>query len=104
MPTRSSQRFRRWRRYTHITVRGLIALVVVMALGFAWEAHRTRIQRTAVATIRAADGSVRYNWQWKAGEPVPDAKPPAPQQDADRPAKVYKPETPVAVLTLGELA
>ncbi len=57
--------------YMHITVRGLIALVGVIALGLAWEAHRTRIQRRAVATIHAADGSVKYNWQWKDGEPVP---------------------------------
>jgi Leucine rich repeat/Leucine Rich repeat len=80
MPAGSSQRFRRWRRYLRITVRGLIALVVVMALGLAWEAHRTRIQRRAVATIRAADGSVKYDWQWRDGEPVPDGKPPAPPQ------------------------
>jgi Leucine Rich Repeat (LRR) protein len=80
MPTRSSQRFRRWCRYLCTSVRGLIALVVVMALGFAWEAHRTRVQRRAVAMIRAADGSVQYNWQWRDGEPVPDGKPPAPQQ------------------------
>jgi Leucine Rich repeat len=80
MPTHSRQRFRRWRRYLHISVRGVVALVVVMACGLAWEAHRTRIQRRAVATIRAADGLVKYNWEWRGGEPVPDAKPPAPQQ------------------------
>ena len=80
MPTRSGQRFRRWRRYLHISVRGMIALVVVIALGLAWEAHRTRVQRRAVATIHAADGSVKYNWEWKDGEPVPNAKPPAPEQ------------------------
>jgi hypothetical protein len=80
MPTYSRQRFRRWRRSLRVSVRGLMALVVVMALGLAWEAHRTRIQRHAVATIRAADGSVKYNWQWENGEPVPDAKPPGPQQ------------------------
>jgi hypothetical protein len=79
MPTRSSQRFRRWLRYLR-TVRGLTALVVIMALGLAWEAHRTRVQRSAVATIRAADGSVKYNWEWRDGEPIPDAKPPAPEQ------------------------
>ncbi len=80
MPTRSSQRFRRWRRYLLTTMRGLIGLVVVIALGLAWEAYRTRVQRRAVATIRAADGSVKYNWQWKDGQEVPGAKPPAPQQ------------------------
>jgi Leucine-rich repeat (LRR) protein len=80
VPTHSRQRFRRWRRYLRITVRGLIALVGVMALGLGWEAYRTRLQRRAVGTIRAADGSVKYNWQWRNGEPVRDAKPPAPQQ------------------------
>jgi hypothetical protein len=80
MPARSKQRFRRWRRCLRLTVRGLIALILFMALGLAWEAYRTRIQRRAIATIRAADGSVKYNWQWKNGEPVPDAKPPAPEQ------------------------
>jgi hypothetical protein len=80
MPGRSGQRFRRWRRYLHITVRGMIALIVVIALALAWEAYLTRVQRHAVAKIRAADGSVKYNWEWKDGEPIPGAKPPAPEQ------------------------
>ena len=80
MPTRPGQRFRRWRRYLHITVRGLIVLIVVIALGLAWEAYRTRVQQLAVIKIRMTDGSVKYNWEWRDGEPVPNAKPPAPQQ------------------------
>ena len=82
MPTRSGQRFRRWRRYLHISVRGMIALVVVIALGLAWggASHVATCRPRGGNDPRVADGSVKYNWEYRDGESVPNGSPPAPQQ------------------------
>jgi hypothetical protein len=52
--------------------------VFVLGGGFGWLAHRARVQREAVAVIRAAGGSVLYSWQWNGLLPSPLAKPRAP--------------------------
>ena len=45
-----------------ISVRTLIVLVLVVGGGLGWFAHRVRVQRRAVAAIKAVGGSVVYDW------------------------------------------
>ncbi len=70
---------RSWRRYLRVSVRGLIALVVVIGTGLGWLVRSARIQRDAVAAIENAGGSLVYDWAWSSGMPVPGGKPWAPQ-------------------------
>ncbi len=50
-----------------ISLRVLCAIVVVTGLALAWEANLARVQRTSVASILAAGGSVHYDWSVSAG-------------------------------------
>src|SRR5437016_5136693 len=66
---------RPWRRFAGLSVRALLILVFVLALGLGWIANRARIQREAVAAIERAGGKAWYNWEWQDDAPVPDARP-----------------------------
>jgi hypothetical protein len=46
-----------------VSVRGLIALVLVVGGWLGWIVRGARVQREAVAGIQKAGGSVRYDWQ-----------------------------------------
>jgi hypothetical protein len=70
---------RRWR--LRLSVRALMALVLVIACGLGWITNRGRVQQNAVDAIRAAGGSAYYSWEltelsdasWYGGEsPEPD--------------------------------
>ncbi len=58
MPAESASRS--WRRYLRFSVRGLIALVLVIGAGMGWLVRSARIQRDAVAAIERAGGHVAY--------------------------------------------
>ncbi len=70
---------RRWRRYVRFSVRGLLVLVLVIGVWLGWIVHQARVQRYAVATIKAAGGSVNYDWEWSDGKSFPGGKPWAPR-------------------------
>jgi len=54
-----------WRRLqTRLSLRVLMALVLVMGGGLGWVVYRPSVQRRAVAAIRAAGGRVDYEWDW----------------------------------------
>ena len=51
---------RRWWRYAPFGMRGLIVLVLLIAIGLGWLVRRRHIQRDAVAAIREAGGQADY--------------------------------------------
>src|SRR5262249_9079810 len=53
----------RWRRRFTVSVRALMAFVLVAGGGVGWVVHRARVQREAVAAIRQAGGRVFYDWE-----------------------------------------
>ena len=55
-------RERTWWRHLLLSVRGLILVVLAVAGCLGWWLHRARVQRQAVAAIRAAGGSITYEW------------------------------------------
>jgi hypothetical protein len=68
-----------WRRLLRISVRGLMAFVLLVGGGLGWVIHRAHVQRDAVAAIRRVGGEAAYNWEWSNGSPVtPRSKPPWP--------------------------
>jgi hypothetical protein len=69
---------RPWRRFLRFSVRGLIALVLVIGGGLGWLVRSARIQREAVAANQKVPGSVRYVWEWRNGNGIPGGKPWAP--------------------------
>jgi hypothetical protein len=52
------------RRRLRLSVRALMAMVVVIAAGLGWYLHTVRTQQKAVAVIKQAGGSVTYDWEW----------------------------------------
>jgi hypothetical protein len=52
---------RPWRRLLRFSVRGLIALVLLIGGSLGWLVRGERIQRDAVAAIEREGGHVRYN-------------------------------------------
>ena len=52
---------RPWRRFLRFNVRGLIVLVLVIAVVLGWYVRSVRIQRDAVAAIEKAGGLTFYN-------------------------------------------
>jgi hypothetical protein len=70
---------RPWRRFLRFSVRGLIVIVLVIGGWLGWLVRGVRIQRDAVAAITKSGGSVKYDWEWKDGAPVPGARPDAPR-------------------------
>jgi internalin A len=77
MPERPSSES--WRRRLRISVRGLMALVLVIGGGLGWVIHRARVQRDAVAAITRVGGHVGYSWQRSMGAWIsPRPKPPWP--------------------------
>ena len=66
------------RRFMRISVRGLIALVLVVGAGLGWFVRATRLQREAVAAPSNAGCSVSYDWEWRDGKAVRGGKPWAP--------------------------
>jgi hypothetical protein len=74
---------RPWRRYLHLSLRSLLALVLVWGIWLGWIVHCAQVQREAVAAIERAGGEVRYDWQWKDNAPV-HGKPWGPKWLVDR--------------------
>jgi internalin A len=54
---------RPWRIYVRISMRGLIVLVVLIAVGLSWLVNSARTQRAAVAAVRKSGGSVVYEYE-----------------------------------------
>jgi hypothetical protein len=62
-----------------LSMRTLMILVLVLGGGLGWIVRNARVQREAVAAFKNASGSVRYDWEWKNGKRIPNAKPWAPR-------------------------
>jgi hypothetical protein len=54
-----------WWRYLHISLRGLIVLVLVFGGGLGWFVNRAKVQLDAVTAIERAGGNLKYEWEWK---------------------------------------
>ncbi len=52
------------RRWFRVSLRGLMVLVLVVGGGLGWKLHRVRTERAAVAVIRAAGGSILYDYEF----------------------------------------
>jgi hypothetical protein len=58
----------KWRcRWVRVSVRGLMALIVVIGAGLGWVVRSAQIQRDAVAAIRGHGGFVRYDGEERSG-------------------------------------
>jgi hypothetical protein len=82
------------RRWAAFSVRGLLLLVLLVALWLGWAVHKAREQRAAVQAVGKFGGFVRYDWEfvvgpvnvppgnllWKPtwGKLTPGRRPPAP--------------------------
>jgi hypothetical protein len=75
---------RTWQGYLRLSIRGLLALVLLIGSGFFWLVRSARIQHDAVAAIEKAGGYVRYDWQWKNGGPKKNGRPWYPGWLAER--------------------
>ena len=51
------------RHRLRLSVRALMAVVLVLAVVLGWVVHRANVQRDAVAAIVRTGGSIRYEWQ-----------------------------------------
>ena len=100
------------RRYLHFSVRGLIAVVLLVGCWLGWFVRST-IQHEAVAAIDAAGGKVWYQWEWKDGKVIPRGRPWMPAWLVDRAgvdyfgsvvaAEIYSPAADVTMLHVGRL-
>ncbi|WP_435006063.1 hypothetical protein P12x_003734 [Tundrisphaera lichenicola] len=56
---------RRWWKHlpVRLSVRAMMALVLIVGGGLGWTMHRARLQREAVHAIMREHGYVRYNWE-----------------------------------------
>ena len=54
-----------WRRFVRLSLRGLIALVLVIGVALSWIVHRAQVQQDAGDAIRKAGGSIVYDWQYQ---------------------------------------
>ena len=61
-----------------LSVRGLIALVLVIGVGLGWLVNSRVFSRDAVAAIRHAGGTVDYDWESRDGSATRAEKPWAP--------------------------
>jgi hypothetical protein len=80
---------RRWWRGSRIrlSLRGLMALVLLLGIWMGWYVRRVKLQRDAVAAIKRAGGTVAYDWEWSHYNPdIIDlnGKPRAPKWLSDR--------------------
>jgi len=71
----AGQDSRPWWSYARFSVRGLVALVVLIGGGLGWLVRSARDQRDAVAAIQKARGRVSYEWQWNDGRSTPNGEP-----------------------------
>ena len=67
------------RRFLRFSMRGMIALVLVIGGWLGWIVRSARIQRETVAAIERGGGEVHFQWEWKNGKVVPGGKPWAPK-------------------------
>jgi hypothetical protein len=69
MPVQSPWKCRRLR----LSIRILIALVLLIGTGLGWIVRSARIQRDAVEAIVKSGGAVKYDWEYKDGRIVRNA-------------------------------
>jgi hypothetical protein len=65
-----------------VPILALLAFIGTIAIGCAWVVHILRNaerQRRAVYAIRNGGGEVWYDWEWRHGKPLQNAKPWVPQ-------------------------
>jgi internalin A len=74
--SRSAARPRK--RLRGLSIRMLMLVVLVVGGGLGWICHRARVQREAVAAIRAAGGDVAFDWQWDPASSKPMSGSPNP--------------------------
>ena len=55
------------RRWKTVSLRGLLVLVLVIALWLGWIVQKVRQQREAVAALQKFGGFVHYNWEFVDG-------------------------------------
>ena len=74
---------RSWRRFTRLSVRSMI-VVVVIGGGLGWLVRGARIQREAVAAIEWRGGRVNYEWDYRSADSVMHGSPWAPRRLVNR--------------------
>src|SRR4051794_20094179 len=66
-------------RWLLISIRSLMGLVLVTAVGCGWLVQRARAQRKAIAEIRRHRGTFNYDWQARDPRGARNATPPGPE-------------------------
>ena len=66
------------RRFLHLSVRALMVVVLVLAVGLGWIANRSHPRRVAVAKIREAGGSVKFDYEFANSKPIKGGASPYP--------------------------
>src|SRR4051794_33131442 len=61
-----------------LSVRWLMALVLVLGGGLGWHIRAVRLQEAAVAAVTRAHGHIGYEWEYKDDQPIYGGKPWAP--------------------------
>lgn len=77
MPDQPSKKSRR--HWLQLSVRTLMALVLVLGGWLGWTIYCARVQREAVAAIEQTGGRVEYDWRWSDGRFFADGHPPGPR-------------------------
>jgi hypothetical protein len=73
-----------WRRILRLSLRSLVAVVMIIGGWLGWIVRDARIQNEAVAEIRRLQGTVRYDWERKDGRSVANGRPWGPKWLVER--------------------
>lgn len=67
------------RKWSRLSVRGMMLVVLAVALGLGWQLQRIREQREAVEAVRKFGGWVYYDHDFVGDKPTPGREPRAPR-------------------------
>ena len=82
--TPPTQRWLKWPSL-RLSIRAMMALILLLGGGLGWVIHRARVQRLAVEAVRRTGGGVAYDFQRVPGKPNNNrAEPNAPKWLVDR--------------------
>jgi internalin A len=104
-PTGSEAETKPSRRLLRLSLRGLMLLVLVLAVVLGWVVRRARVQREAVAALRNSGWKVLYDWErTPGGGQNPNGQPRGPKWLVDRLGVDYLNEVVIVMAGIGRTA
>jgi hypothetical protein len=74
-----------WRNYLRLSLRALIASILIIGCTLGWAVRTARVQQDAVTMIQKRGGFIWYDWQYKDADYVQaKSQPPGPKWLVDR--------------------